>query len=479
MTLELLEQRIRSELPYVDFPARAWMRPPSVPDAYDVAIVGGGQSGLAAAFGLRREQLRNVVVLDRQPEGSEGVWSNFARMHTLRTHKRASGLDFGNPLLTPQAWYVAQHGEAAWEKMEKIPRDTWHDYLKWYRRVLDLPVRNNAHVVLMGPAGDHIKLSLEDGSELLARKVILATGLDGCGRWFLPAIASQLPSHRYAHTEDAIDFSALRGARVGVLGGGASAFDNAGAALEAGAASVDLCIRLPRFPRINPNKWMETSGFLGHYYRLPDAERWAFMQQIGSMNQPPPQETLYRCTSHDNFTLRTNSPWLQVRETASGVAVRTPAAELEFDFLIFGTGTVNDVRQRPELAGIVDEIATWADRYQPPPAEADEALSRAPYLGPSFVFTEKRPGHAPFLRNIHAFNFGATPSQGLSAASISGMKFGIRRLIDGVVRDLFLEDSAWQLQSLKQYADPEIVNFRPGMTFDEWEAAQDAPALAP
>ena len=85
-------------------------------------------------------------------------------------------------------------------------------------------------------------------------------------------------------------------------------------------------------------------------------------------------------------------------------------------------------------------------------------------------------GGAPFLRHIHAFNFGATPSQGLSAASISGMKFGIRRLIDGVVRDLFVEDAAWHLDALSRYADPEIVDFRPGLPLDEWETGRHAQA---
>lgn len=478
MTLDQLEQQIRSQNGYVDFPARAWMPPPAVAGAYDVAIIGGGQSGLGAAQGLRREHVKNVIVLDRQPEGSEGVWSNFARMHTLRTHKKASGLDFGNPLLTPQAWFVAQHGIAAWDAMEKIPRETWHAYLKWYRGVLDMPVRNNADVISIIPRDAHLQLSLADGSTVLARKVILATGLAGCGRWYIPGAALHLPEHCYAHTEDAIDFEALRGRRVGVLGGGASAFDNAAVALETGAASVDLCIRLPRVPRINPNKWMENSGFLGHYYTLPDSERWSFMRQIGSMNQPPPQETLWRCTTHDNFTLRVNSAWLQLVHGPSGVRVRTPEANLEFDFLIFGTGTVNDVRERRELAAIVQDIASWGDRYRPPASEEDEALSRAPYLGPAFQFTEKQPGSAPYLRNIHAFNFGATPSQGLSAASISGMKFGLRRLIDGVVRDLFLDDAAWHMQSLKQYADQDIVNFRPGLPMDEWEALPKAAELA-
>ena len=135
--------------------------------------------------------------------------------------------------------------------------------------------------------------------------MVLATGLDGSGRWNVPAfIIGALPAERYAHTADAIDFSMLRGKRIGVLGNGASAFDNAAIALENGAASVDLCLRKPEFPRVNAHKWMEFAGFLGHYWTLPDLERWRFMRQINAMSQPPPQDTLWRCSRFPNFAIQ-------------------------------------------------------------------------------------------------------------------------------------------------------------------------------
>lgn len=469
MSLDQLEKRIESELAYIDFPLRSWMPPPTADGAYDVVIIGAGQSGLAIAHGLMREHVRNILVLDRAKEGSEGVWPNFARMHTLRTHKKASGLDFGNPLLTPQAWYTARYGESAWEQLQKIPTEAWHAYLQWYRRVLKLPVRNGAEVLRIVPDGAHLRLALAGGGTLLTRKVVLATGLVGGGSWHLPEITKGLPSDCYAHTENEIDFQRLAGARIGVLGGGASAFDNAATALEHAARSVDLCIRLPALPRVNPNKWMESHGFLGHYYALSDSARWAFTRQVASMNQPPPQETLWRCTNHANFHLHTGSAWLSVERRPEGMHVRTPQGTMIFDFLIFGTGLTQDLHKRRELTGLAADIATWADRYVPVAGEEDDALARSPYLGAHYQFMERHPGSAPYLRNIHAFNFGATLSQGLSAASISGMKFGLRRLVNGLVGDLFMQDADWHLQSLRTYALPEIESYRPGLPIDEWE----------
>ena len=56
---------------------------------YDVVIVGGGQSGLAAAYGLFREQVKNIVVLDRQPVGSEGPWKD------IRPHDHVANAEDG------------------------------------------------------------------------------------------------------------------------------------------------------------------------------------------------------------------------------------------------------------------------------------------------------------------------------------------------------------------------------------------------
>ena len=248
---------------------------------YDVVIVGAGQSGLATAYGLIREHVKNVVVVDRQPAGCEGPWKTYARMITLRTPKVVSGLDFGNPSLTPQAWFEAQWGAEAWEKVGKLPRETWQDYLDWYRRVLALPVENNSNVSGFCPIDDVVGVEIADGRTLLARKVILCTGLDGTGEWTVPKfISSTLPKSHYAHCGEDIDFIALGGKSIGVLGNGASAFDNAATALEYGAKRVTLCLRKPLFPRINVHKWMETCGFLGHFWTLPDLDRWRFMRKI-------------------------------------------------------------------------------------------------------------------------------------------------------------------------------------------------------
>jgi NADPH-dependent 2,4-dienoyl-CoA reductase/sulfur reductase-like enzyme len=63
-------------LKLVDAIGADWTRPRSHPDGhvYDVVIVGGGQSGLATAYGLKRERVNNILILDESKEGLRRPW---------------------------------------------------------------------------------------------------------------------------------------------------------------------------------------------------------------------------------------------------------------------------------------------------------------------------------------------------------------------------------------------------------------------
>jgi cation diffusion facilitator CzcD-associated flavoprotein CzcO len=436
----------------------------------DVLIVGGGQSGLGTAFGLKLERITNVRIIDRSPRGLEGPWRRFARMREIRTPKEVTGIDFGIPSLTARAWYEAKFGGPAWNRIVRLPQEIWRSYLDWYRDVLDLAVENEVELTSIEPAGDLLLAHLRhsDRTERVhARKIVLATGFDGSGRWRAPAsLVANLPAERYARSADDIDFRRLAGKRVGVLGAGASAFDNAAVALEAGAARVDLCFRRAEIPRVNPLIWMNFAGLLGHFGELADLERWRFMRHIlEELPVPPTQDTFWRCRSFENFAWHANCAWKSVREQAGVAKVETEAGSFAFDFIIFGTGVETDLSARPELAQIVHHIALWRDRFTPPPGEESDLLARHPYLGAAFEFTERQPGTAPFLSRLHNFTFGAMPSLGLTGAAIPGTKYGLRRLVDGLARDLFREDSSAYYQDLLRYAEPELETLESAVTW--------------
>src|SRR3984885_9771095 len=150
-----LEARVRDDLAKTSHPSASWLEPKVGPDgkpALDVLIVGGGQSGLATAFGLTRSSVTNILVIDKAQEGKEGPWLSYARMHTLRSPKDFTGPDLDVPSLTYQSWHEARFGKEDWGKLDLIPRESWAEYLLWFRRALGLTVRNNCELLEIAPA---------------------------------------------------------------------------------------------------------------------------------------------------------------------------------------------------------------------------------------------------------------------------------------------------------------------------------------
>ena len=135
---------------------------------------------------------------------------------------------------------------------------------------------------------------------------------------------------------------------------------------------------------------------------------------------------------------------------------------------------MTDLSARSELAPIVHQIALWRDRFTPPPGEESDLLARYPYLGTAFEFMEREPGTAPFLGRLHNFTFGAMPSLGITGAAIAGMKYGVRRLVNGLVRDLFREDAAEYYRDLLAYEVPELETLESAFTWIDRLGAEDS-----
>jgi cation diffusion facilitator CzcD-associated flavoprotein CzcO len=459
--LAALEARIARDLALIAYPEPAWVPPRAAAcgePVLDVLVVGAGQGGLVTLFALARDRVTNVLSIDRKPEGQEGPWRDFARMVTLRSWKTVTGPDLDIPSLTFQSWFEAQWGESAFAALGKIAKETWADYLAWYRRVLALPVRNGVELVALAPCPEGLAATVREGGAertLRARKVVLATGIETPGRWCMPDFVAALPRHLRAHTAEPIDFAALAGRHVAVLGAGASAFDNAATALEHGAR-VTLCCRRPALQRVQPYKQLSHAGFFRGFPHLSDAQRWRWMNHLLSIREAFPRETWERASRHAAFTLRTGTPWLGARASGDRVEIETPQGTLAADFVICGTGFEMDVAALPALSPHAPLIATWADRYVPPPGEQNPRLARYPYLTRGFALTEKVAGTAPWLADVHLFSFGATASFGPSGSSINAMKFAAPRLAQALAADLFAADAEAHLQALLAYDRPEF-----------------------
>ena len=473
ISLSDLEAQVEHDLDLLNHPKTPWVPPrqhPSGAPVVDVLIVGGGQSGLALSFALRRENVANVIAVDRNPKGAEGPWNTYARMPLLRTALDLTGPDLGIPSLTPRAWFTAKHGAPAWDALLRFPTADWHEYLAWYRRVLNIPVWNETEVgpleadqpaspdslirVPLRPTG----VSGRDGV-VYAREVVLANGLEGCGEWHVPAqITEALPPERYAQANGVIDFGALKGQRVAVLGANAGAFDNAAVALEAGAREAHLFVRRREIAKVNAHKPFDNVAYLKHFADFSELERWRITSHVLRTHQPPPQETFDRAVALDGFHMHEDAGWKSVDMDGDVICVETVRGErFKFDFVIAATGHVNDFTLRTETSALADKIALWRDRFTPPKGEEYPSAGTYPYLGRNFEFTEKTPGQAPYLHHIHCFTLGTLPSLGMTGSSVTTMRYGVPRILEGITRQLFLDDVEHHYRQIMEHDEIDLI----------------------
>ena len=161
---------------------------------------------------------------------------------------------------------------------------------------------------------------------------------------------------------------------------------------------------------------------------------------------------MYRAAhAFPNFETRLGCPPRAASLEGDRIRLDTDGGTFRFDHLLLGTGYEVDLSLRPEFAGFADEIALWGDRFTPPPGEEDASLARYPYLGRDFELTEKQPGLAPWLANIHVFNNGAVPSLGPICNGITGLKYGAPRMVAALTRGLFLADADRHYADLMAY----------------------------
>lgn len=467
--LSVLEARLHQGLEFLLYPGKEWV--PKQGGVCDVIIIGGGMCGMVAWLGLVTAGIRNLRVFDRSPVGREGPWLTYARMETLRSPKQLTGPAFGHGALTFQAWYRAQFGRVNWEKLDKIPRPMWMDYLRWYRKALSIPVENEVSVDRVEPEGNLLRLHLTGAAEktVLTRKLVFATGRDGTGEPNIPEFVNELPRNLWAHSADDIDFSALKGKRVAVVGAGASAVDNSAEALEHGAAEVRHLVRRKTMPTINKMMGIGSFGFTCGYAALSDEWRWRFMQYSFATQTPPPHGSTLRVSRHDNAYFHFGKAVTSTR--VAGDAIRVGFADgtsYLTDFVILGTGFTIDPMSRSEFGAAASSILLWKDVYTPPEDEQSRDLGQFPYLNPDFSFREKVPGQAPWLGHIYCFNYGATASIGKVSGDIPGVSEGAAWLARDIAAKLYVEDVEQHWKAMQDYDTPELLG-------DEWDPTELTP----
>jgi FAD-dependent urate hydroxylase len=329
-----------------------------------VAIIGAGPYGLATAAHLRRAGVEPLVLGEAM-----GAWARMPRRMLLRSFREATSIG------DPDRRLTIEHFAADTERVVStpVPVTDFIDYGRWFQtRVAPDLDRRFTRLVERAPGG--FRLVLDDGSEVTARRVVVAAGIEPFA--YVPAELRGFNRALVSHSSMHSDFEQFRGRRMLIVGAGQSALEWAVLAREAGA-DVEVVARRPlRFLR--GERLHDQAGVLRAllYPRLgvgPPGVNWV-------MGRPEAFRRLPR-TLADPLAQRAIRPagaaWLRPRLAAvavtSGVHVSTvreigdglmvvlsDGSERRAEHVMAATGYRVDVSQYPflseELIGAIRRI---------------------------------------------------------------------------------------------------------------------------
>jgi thioredoxin reductase len=344
-----------------------------------IAIVGAGPYGLGLAAHLRARGIEHRVFgqpmqswATRMPKGmflkSEGFASDLyepARRHSLQRFCAENGLEYG-------------------EYNCPVPLDTFVDYGRTFQRNV-VPHLESKSVAKLDRSPDGFAIELEDGEQLTADRVVIATGITYFRH--IPPDLAHLPPEMLSHSADHYDLSHLKGRDVSVVGGGASALDLV-AALRGVGAEVRLIARRPKLrwntPVYRPGwkRWYPISGLGGgwqnRFYeyapalfrKLPLEKRVEIVRTwLGPAGAYPVRETVEatpQLLGHTVSAARMNGSRVYLRVAGDDGVER----DVPTEHVVAATGYKVDLRR---LSFMDEKLRT-----------APQAVDQTPVLSPDF-----------------------------------------------------------------------------------------------
>ena len=332
-----------------------------------VAVVGGGPYGLSVSAHLAGRGVQHRIVgrpmsawAQHMPRGmylkSEGFASNLSApggRWTLREYCETHG---------------SEYSDLGWP----VPLETFVGYGRWFQQEA-VPHLEQADVVGLDRDGSSFRLDLSDGTEVRARRVVLAVG--NLPFAHVPPLLSALPDDLVTHTSACPDPSVYAGRDVTVVGSGASALDTAALLHEAGA-EVRVVARRPAIQwNTNPvdralvARLREPASGLGTgwrlmvYSRAPDAIRALPARKrlrIVSLTLGPAGGWWLRDRVQGRLPVLTASRITSAEPVGPALKLTLEGdtgevATLETEHLIAATGYRVDLRRLPYLAPSVQE----------------------------------------------------------------------------------------------------------------------------
>jgi putative flavoprotein involved in K+ transport len=226
-------------------------------ESFDVIVIGGGQSGLAVAYYLRRTGLSYVIV-DDQEEGG-GAW-----LHTWKSLR----------LFSPAQWSSLPGMIMAGGADYYPPRDVTIEYLKYYETKYNIPIRRPEQVTAVTKIDDGFEV--ETSKEIYHAKVVVsATG--SFSNPYLPTFpGGEKFKGTVIHSSEYDSSQPFLGKRVAIVGEG-----NSGAQILAELSKVTETIWITqKEPRFLPDH-------IDGRFLFDAATQIYEAQKVGKQYKPP------------------------------------------------------------------------------------------------------------------------------------------------------------------------------------------------
>jgi thioredoxin reductase len=216
-------------------------------DDTEIAIIGAGPHGLAAAAHLRRAGVDCRIIGEPM-----SFWRTMPEGMLLRSNWTATCIaEYEGPLS------IDSYCAATEKSLRKpFPLQDFLDYGDWVASRVAPDVDRRRVVRVEREAGAY-ELSFDKDEPLRASRVVVAAGIGNFAN--RPAAGANLPSSLVSHTADHSDFSDWNSSRVLVVGGGQSALESAALLNEAGA-SVSVAVRAPQVHWLHGGKYHRILG---------------------------------------------------------------------------------------------------------------------------------------------------------------------------------------------------------------------------
>jgi FAD-dependent urate hydroxylase len=223
----------------------------------EMAIIGAGPYGLAAAAHLRR--LGVELRIFGEPMS---FWRTMPIGMLLRSNWTATCIAEHRGPLSLDAYC-----EATGRRLNRpFPLERFVEYGDWVQRRV-APDLDRRLVTDVEPHLDTFRLTLDDSEQVQARRVVVACGIAAFAR--RPPELAGLPPEHASHTSDHRDLSRFAGCGVLVVGGGQSALETAALLHEAQAADVEVLVRERHVHWLHGGKYHRMLGRLAPLLYAP------------------------------------------------------------------------------------------------------------------------------------------------------------------------------------------------------------------